>query len=436
MIESLKTGIQEILSHKLQSFLTMLGVIFGVAAVISMVSIGEGAQREALEQLRRLGTNTIIAKRVEPEPSMILKELQKSPYGLNYEDMKSAEAIMPFLDGCSPIHESENTVRFNNKSAKAPVIGTNEQLPKITNLSLEGGRFITPMDIENSSMVCVLGSDVKRKLFAYEGAVGKDLMIGQFKFKCVGVLSSHKSSSLVAMTPQNDSVYVPITSAVRNFNISSMEENVHKMANLPKSRDDKRVISGLLKARYPLIHAPLSMIIFRTRSASDLEGAGIAIRNMLSRKHGGLKNFSVIIPTELLNQHQQTQRIFNIIMGAIAGISLIVGGIGIMNIMLASVTQRTREIGIRRCLGATRGNILSQFLTESLIITMTGGALGVVLGALLAKAISLYAGWQTVIAVNAVLSAVGVSTFCGIIFGIYPAWKAAATDPIKALKYD
>ncbi len=440
IIESFITGISEILSHKFQSLLTMLGVIFGVSAVIGMVSIGEGAQKEAMEQLKKLGSNTIIVKRVEPVGyANLMAELKKSPYGLNNSQMKGLVNTVTAISEYSPTREASNVARGINRDAKKiTLIGTTPNFISTTSMKIAEGRFINEIDDKYIDNVCVLGADAAKELFLFESAVGKNVRIGEKEsFRCVGVLEAQESSTLVKTTDYNKAVYIPFSTSVKKFTLSSTTEaaaNTSSEQGVP--RKVRQAMYTLQRLTVPIKNAPLSSIILKISDANNYREVASAIDNYFLQRNSGLKNYEMIVPLELIKQQQQTQQIFNIVMGAIASISLLVGGIGIMNIMLATVTQRTREIGIRRCLGATKFNILFQFIIESLIITMMGGAIGVGLGILLAGVISQYAKWQTVISYTAIIYAIGVSTLVGVVFGLYPAWKAASTDPIRALKYE
>lgn len=436
ILESFFTGIQNIWSHKLQSFLTMLGVIFGVAAVISMVSIGEGAREEAVRQLQSLGTNQIIIRRLEPAVENIKTEHAKSPYGLHHADGIQLAQICPYIEEYASVREVRSGYigTLGGPGVQASVIGATEELPQVIRMVLEAGRFLSAEDMGKRNLVCVLGSETKKKLFSFHEAVGRNVQINEDWYTCVGVLEPHQGSTLIKTTDQNNAIYIPLSTSVQNFTLTKTVENLKKAQE--NSGPNREFFEALSVAKYPFPQAPLSEIILKIDDISHIADTENLVRRILLKRHRQIENFEIIIPTELLRQSQKTQQMFNIIMAAIAGISLLVGGIGIMNIMLATVTQRTREIGIRRCLGATKLNILIQFMMESLIITLCGGLMGVALGFLLAKSISAYAHWQTVISYTAVFYALGVATSVGVIFGLYPAWKAASVDPIRALKYE
>lgn len=436
IFESLFTGFRELWSHKMQSFLTMLGVIFGVAAVISMVSIGEGAKSEAMEQIRQMGTNVIIIKRLEVTGQEQEKSETKSPYGLNFGDAQSFLKICTQIRGLACLREVTAEIGgLGKKPVNGKVFGTTPELTDITKLVIRKGRFITWEDVDRYENVCVLGDDVKRQLFAFEDALNKKVKIGKMWYVCVGILEEKASgggSSLFQTRDQNLDVYIPFSTSVQQFSIassSSMMKGGGSMASLRSAVQKMRV-------RYLLEKAPVSEIVMQVFNEDQIIETASIVRKILSRRHQEISDYEIVIPTELLKQSQKTQMIFNVVMGAIAGISLLVGGIGIMNIMLATVTQRTREIGIRRCLGATKTNIIVQFLMECLVITSLGGAIGVGTGIILAKSISLYAHWTTVISITALVAALGVSMGVGVLFGLYPAWRAASVDPITALRYE
>ena len=443
IIETVITGVKEILSHKFQSFLTMLGVIFGVASVIAMVSIGEGAQKEALEQLDKIGQNTIIVNRiVKSEPADILSELNKSPYGLTLEQAQNLKDINKYIPDqivqVSPIRISKiDTQAWRSKTVEAEnVIGVFPNFIDSAGLRMNTGRFISDLDNKYMQRVCVMGYDVARKLFPAENPIGKKIFFNTYKpFICIGVLKHKEESVLVKTANFNSAIFIPFATSSKTFSISSIAGNaINSFFNNQTNRKDRRIFMAIAHLRTTSEHTPIDSVFLKLKDTDNMANTEKIISDMLLTANNGLTNFEIIIPLAILRQKQETQRIFNIVMGAIAGISLLVGGIGIMNIMLATVTQRTREIGIRRCLGATKLNILLQFIIESLAITILGGAIGVFLGVFLANAISSYAKWQTVISYTAIIYAIGVSTLTGLIFGLYPASKAASTDPITALK--
>ena len=439
ILESFITGVSEILSHKFQSILTMLGIIFGVAAVISMVSIGEGAQKEAIEQLKKLGTDTIIIKRIEsPDLEKLVESTTKSPYGIELSQTQGLKEIIADINSISAIREIETTARgIKREFEKTTILGVEPNIIESANIKLKEGRFITKTDIATMANVCVLGSESAKQLFLYQNPIGQKIETeNRCVFTCIGVLDYTPSSSLLKTTDYNKAAFIPISTSSQKFVLSATNENALKIVIENQQSETKATesISGLFFLRTSVENAPLSLMLIKVKNIEKYKELSEIITNYLTMRTHGIKNFEIIVPIDLLRKEQETQRIFNIVMGAIASISLLVGGIGIMNIMLATVTQRTREIGIRRCLGATKFNILFQFIIESLIICLMGGLIGIVLGVLLASTISNYAKWQTVISYTAIIYAIGVSTLTGVVFGLYPAWKAASTNPITALK--
>jgi len=440
IIESFITGINEILSHKFQSFLTMLGIIFGVSAVISMVSIGEGAQKEALEQLKNLGTDTIIIKRVEPgDMDQLLEYMAKSPYGIELSHTEGLREIVSDITSISALREVETMAKGVKREAqKATILGVESNLAEFSNFKIKEGRFLDQTDVNTFQNVCVLGSKIAKTLFLYENPIGKNITTeNSDTFICVGVLDYIPSSSLTKTADYNNSILIPISSSSKKFILSSIINMAFKFNMEAETSKNYKAIEKLHALYYfstPTENTPLSLILIKVKNIENHKELSETISNYILNRTNRIKNFEIIVPIDLLRKQQETQRIFNIVMGAIASISLLVGGIGIMNIMLATVTQRTREIGIRRCLGATKFNILSQFIIESLVICLIGGLIGIALGVILASVISNYAKWETVISYTAIVYAIGVSTMTGLVFGLYPAWKAASTNPITALK--
>ena len=409
--ESVSVSIKGLQSHKLRSFLTMLGIIFGVGAVIAMLSIGEGAKEQALEQIKLMGINNIILRDTGVIGGDEEAEGQRSNFsrGLTLQDVAAVTEVLTSVTGVAAQKEFPMDATVEDRTVSTTVIATTPDYARIFNFSPTVGSFITDLDLRQRSQVCVLGSDIKQELFYYRDPVGEKIRLGEEWFTVVGVMerraiSAGTSSEVVARDVNRD-IYVPLSSAHSRFQI-------------------------------PLMASPVDQVTLQVSEDGYIGETAMILNRLMTRRHNGVPDFRIIIPEELLRQSQETQRIFNIVMGAIAGISLLVGGIGIMNIMLATVLERTKEIGVRRAVGATRRDIMYQFLVESIFLAFLGGVTGIVFGFTLTKVIALYAQWRTIVSYFAVVLAFGVSASVGIVFGIYPAMKAAKLDPIESLRYE
>lgn len=411
--ETLDLSVTGLMSHKLRTCLTMLGIIFGVAAVIAMLSIGEGAKQEALQQIRQMGIHNVIVQHWNPDEDTEDGEAgdtRNLSAGLVLEDAAAIAEICPLAEIVSPQRELKTRARFGSTRLQTMVVGTAPNYLDVLNASLSQGVFISEDDIVNARRVCVLGSDAKRKLFYVEDALGKQVKLQHQWFTVVGILEDKgaaggKIGGVLEVRNTDEDIYVPITTLLKRF---KWEPGV----------------------------AELTQITVKVADAGRLQEAANIIRSIVKRRHRGVEDFKIAIPEELLRQSQKTQRIFNIVMGCIAGISLVVGGIGIMNIMLASVLERTREIGIRRALGARRADVLAQFLSEAVMVSLIGGILGVVLGYTMTELITLYAQWKTIVQPWTIALSFGVAAAVGVGFGFYPARKAALLNPIDALRYE
>ena len=407
--ESLRIGIRSILAHKLRSLLTMLGIIFGVAAVVSMISIAEGARREAVEQIRLLGTNHIRVSHRELTGEAREAADRSGSLGLAAADGELLLASLPNLEGVAPVRVLEVPVLHGNREATGRVVATTEHYARVSDFRAEQGRFLGPLDVRESKRVAVIGAEIRAQLFGFRNPIGQRLRIGDGWFTVVGVMEpktiKEGRASVIKLRNVNQDVYVPLTTA---------------SGRLPGEDGSGR----------------LQEIAIQVESAEQVVPTAGVVRRLLQRAHHGVEDFEVVVPAELLAQARSTQRVFNVVMGSIAAISLLVGGIGIMNVMLTTVTERTREIGIRRAVGATERAILVQFLIETVLISGAGGVVGIVLGAAMAQAIHLFAEWETVISLSAALVAFLISALVGIVFGLYPARSAARLDPIAALRFE
>jgi putative ABC transport system permease protein len=402
-------GVKGLLLRKLRSLLSALGIIFGVASVISMMSIGEGARSEAIEQIELLGTNTIRITQLALTGEQREKAEQTFSRGLTTSDAETIGNRISTIRGIVPVKFLDVETRFEGRAATAQVVGTAPEYEDVANFRVAEGRFVTPVDVRDSKNVCILGSEVKEELFGILDAAGAVLRIGTGSFTVVGVMESKTiregRAAAIKVRNLNRDVYIPITTALNRFPI----------AGDPDAVDE---------------------IVVRVEGSADLASTAEGIREVLGAAHRGAEDYEILIPEELLAQSQRTQRLFNVIMASIAGISLLVGGIGIMNIMLANVSERTREIGIRRAIGATKVDVMAQFLIETVLICLTGGVLGILLGAGLGKAITVYAGWRTAFSALSILIAFGTAATVGLIFGLFPAQRAAGLDPVQAIRFE
>ncbi|MFZ2956339.1 MAG: ABC transporter permease [Candidatus Ozemobacteraceae bacterium] len=407
-------GVQSLTDHPFRTFLTTLGIIFGTAAVIAMVSIGAGAEREALEELKRFGPDSIRIQSKPIEGERLKDAVKKLARGLSIKD---AEVL---LESCPFIKNAVGEKTFDThpvyclgKRPAALVVGVGDGFPEASRFEIDKGRFFDYRDAFDAAPVAVLGAAVAQELVAGEDPCGLIIQIGRVRFRVVGVMRERsKSGGKLAIKSRDHDrdVYIPLTTA---------RERLFKWPLEDRER-----------------YHELSALWINVREGTDLSGARDVIMRILKRRHRDVDDVEALVPLEILQQSQKTQELFNLVMACIAGLSLLVGGIGIMNIMLASVNERTREIGVRRALGATRGDITGQFLAESALISLSGGVLGIGVGIALAWGISLSTGWTTVIPMGAVFLAFGVSLGVGIIFGLFPAVKAARLDPVTALRYE
>lgn len=425
---TLKVGIKNLLLHKLRSLLTVLGVILGVGSVIAMLAVGEGSKKEALERIRELGANNVIIRSVKPtgqeEDDSATAAAQSRTrvleYGLKHSDFDRLRATLPTIKKAVPIalvvQDAQNRHR---RMPNARILGTTPELLDVKNLRVRRGRFITNVDNFNTSNVAVLAAGAAERLFKFEDPLGESVLLGSDVYRIVGLLDAQGSGNATpgAITQQdlNDDIYIPLACARNRFG-------------------DIQAIRSAGSRSYEM--SQLNEITLTVASADFVSQTAAMARKLLSKSHPGGEDFEIQVPLELLHQAEQEKRIWNLVLGCIAGISLLVGGIGIMNIMLASVTERTREIGIRRALGAKRADITYQFLIETVLLSSVGGVLGVVFGIAIPVAVSTLADIETVVSWWSVVMAFGISVGIGIVFGIYPARRAALMDPIEALRHE
>ncbi len=411
-LPDLAFGFENLASHKLRSLLTMLGMIFGVAAVVAMLSIGAGAQQKVMAFIEQLGVRNLIVESKEARNEQELQKVRKTSPGLTLSDYQIIRQNMPSIQDATPRKRFTPTKILPKPQQDTPVVyGVEPSYLQIGHLRVTEGRFFDTSDNAASAPVCVLGAAAKDSLFGANQAVGEYIKLNDVWCHVIGIvapqLAPESDVAGVRTEDMNNLVYAPLNSVLYRLEDSQ----------------------SYLKDEVDGMYLHLASV---DTSMTDAE----VVRGILNSSHHDAGDFSVIVPAELLAQQKRTEQLFNTVMVAIASISLLVGGIGIMNIMLAAILERTREIGVRRAIGARRWDIIRQFVIEATLISFAGGLLGVILGLAMSKIIALLAGWTTVVTIQSILLAFLVSISVGLIFGIYPAVKAARLDPVEAIRYE
>ncbi len=418
---TVKLAVRNLTLHKLRMLLTALGLIFGVASVIAMLAIAEGASAEAQRQIAELGATNIIFRSVKPvediNPSKNANDSFVFSYGLTHKDFDRIMKTIPTVLGATPLREFRKNLRHLDREIEGRVVGANPDFLKIAGIRLGEGRFLNDMDMATAANVAVIGAEVSEKLFPFGDPVGQAVKVGEnHYFRIVGV-TEHKdpsagAGSSLAAVDYNRDVCIPLTTDRARFGDVLINE---KQGQMSAERIE------------------LSQITVTVRSMDDVPRSAEAIDSLLLQFHPK-KDYSKTVPLELLEKARETKRIFNLVLGSIAGISLVVGGIGIMNIMLATVSERTKEIGIRRALGAKRRDIVTQFLIETSVISGTGGVIGVIVGMAVPPLVARFSGIPAVIRPESPVIAFVIAVLIGLIFGVYPARRASMMDPVEALR--
>jgi putative ABC transport system permease protein len=423
LIRIMQLGVKSLLLHKMRSGLTMLGIIFGVCSVIAMLAIGEGASYEAQEAIKKLGSSNIILRSVKPAQDSKTASAGRSyvnEYGLTYSDVARLDGTIPGIKRVLPKRIIRDEVRFNNLVQQAQIIGTHPIYSEMSGVDILRGRFLTETDETHMNNVCVLTVSLAENLFPYQDPLEQEVKIGSEYFTVVGLVRERAAADKRPQAgqmegqPLDSNIYVPLATTKSRFG-----ETIFKRS------------AGSFEAEKVQLHE----VTLQFNAVEDVEVAVPMIRTLLRRFHQKT-DYEVIVPLELLRQAKTTRLMFILLMGLIAAISLVVGGIGIMNIMLATVTERTREIGIRRALGAKKKDIVTQFLVETVVLSVGGGLIGVVVGVLTPLLVSQLTDMKTIITPASVLISFGISGAVGVVFGIYPASRAAALDPIEALRHE
>jgi len=420
---AVRLGVRSLWLHRLRSLLTMLGIVFGVCSVIAMLAIGEGASYEAQEQIKNLGSQNIILRSAKPPEEQKVSDRGNQSsvlqYGITYTDVKRIRATIPGVTIVLPARNIRDYVWNISRRMDCELFGTVPWYPEMRNHRVAEGRFFTDNDMDERRSVCVLGAEMAPALFPIDSPLGKHVRVGGNYYQVIGIMEPRTvvagtDAGTDAGKPTLPRMYIPLETAKLRYGEVLMRRR-----------------QGSFEAERVQLHE----VTIKVESLENVLGVAEAIKEVLARNHKK-KDYMIDIPLEMLRQAERTKQIFNIVLGSIAAISLLVGGIGIMNIMLASVTERTREIGIRRALGARRRDIIVQFLVETVILSGAGGALGVLLGVLIPFVVSYAAGMKTIITFWSPVLAFGISALVGVVFGIYPAIRAAQMDPVEALRHE
>ena len=409
-------GIISIWRHRLRSFLTMLGIVFGVCSVIAMLAIGEGASFEAQEQIRQMGSQNIIINSVKPPDteSASQQQARMSEYGLTYKDLERIRTTIENVTITVPERLIRSDVIYRRKRLDANAIGTVPWLLENSSLRIQRGRFFSLQEFADARNVCIISAELAERLFTIHDPIGQVIAVKGDAYQVIGIMEPAARSGESQEGSQLLTLYMPLTAAKTRLGDIIMTRTAGSM-NIEK--------------------VELHRIVVAVSDENAVVSVSEVIRGLLERNRRQI-DFEIVIPLELLRQAMATKRIFSIVLGSIAAISLLVGGIGIMNIMLASVTERTREIGIRRALGARQRDIVVQFMTETILLSGSGGIIGLIIGVIIPFFITFYSGMNTVIVPWSLFGALGISVLIGLIFGIYPAYRASRMNPIAALRHE
>jgi putative ABC transport system permease protein len=447
----IEIAVESIASNKLKSILTALGIIFGVAAVIAMLAIGKGAKQEILEQMKMVGVNNILINPIIPDKSSSTdqgeKQQKKFSRGLNMLDVEAIRETVPSMKRISPEISFNSTAMLNGVKYTAKLVGVSNDYFQLYNLPLIGGAIFNSYQEENGIQVCIIGANIRSKFFSKIDPLGQYIKFNGIWLKVIGVLQKTNVSLTgfeeKGVNVYNDNIYIPIQTMLMRYqnralvNTKTVSE-VTSMQMFGGGGGMARIMisSSDASSSAETNYNQLDRIVVQVSETEQLNPTTETLSRMLSRRHSNVKDFEITVPELLLKQQQRTKDIFNIVLGAIASISLIVGGIGIMNIMFASVMERIKEIGTRMAIGAKKMDIVVQFLAEAVLISVIGGFIGVFFGVIMAKLIEKIAGIMTIVSFFSVFIAFGVSAAVGVIFGYSPAKRASEKDPIESLRYE
>ena len=416
LMRNVSLGIKTLMLHKLRSSLTMLGVMLGVGSVIAMLAVGEGGQKEVMEQLRKLGSRNIIIKAQKPleDQGQSTTRSFLSVFGLLYEDQRRIAETFEAVARAVPVKLIRKEGRLGTRALELRVVGTAADWFDLFDRPVIAGRVLSQPDVDGRGNAVVLTEYGARRLLATEQSIGMKLRVGGNYYEVIGIVQSEQASQDVPLPDEKVDAYIPITLAREHFgDVATMRS------------------SGSFVREQVELHR----IIVQGKSEEDVVPVATGIESMLKRFHKKV-DYQMVVPLTLLKQKEAQKRIFKVMLAAIAAISLVVGGIGIMNITLASVTERTREIGIRRAIGAKRRQIVGQFLIETVVLSTVGGLVGVVFGLIVPRFITYFFAMATVVTLYSLVLSVGISMCVGIVFGLYPAFRAAKLDPIEALRHE
>ena len=443
---SLRTALEAVEHNKLRASLTSLGILFGVASVIAMLAIGKGAEAEILAQMRLLGSNNVVVtplveQKEGPAKEEDAKDVKKYSPGLTYADAQAIAKVVPSVETAAAEIVLNSSITREGLRRSGKLVGVDTSYFRLTNLELGRGAWFTARQVAQGLPVAVIGNGVRTRFFTTQDPIGKPIKVGETWLTVVGVLGdrrvSNETAQRLGIRDANMDVYIPVHTMLLRFrNRAQLTQRDIELAARPgqfvtadSSESDERRAERTNRNQ-------LDRIIVRVEDSKLVPKVAEVTQRMLARRHNGVVDFEITMPELLLKQEQRTKTIFNVVLGAIASISLVVGGIGIMNIMLASVLERIREIGVRRAMGATQKDVLFQFLAEAVLISVAGGVAGILVGTGLSAGIEKLAGIKTIVSFVSIVVAFGVSFSVGLGFGIVPAYRAARQDPVECLRYE